>query len=47
MLSASGTCLNAMKRFYFIFLPVVLVSIEYILFVPQLPSLERGLRGGG
>ena len=45
-----GTCLNAMKRFYFIFLPVVLVflySIRSILFVPQLPSFELGLRGGG
>ena len=38
MLSASGNCLNAMKRFYFIFLPVVLVflySIPILYCVPN------------
>ena len=46
MLSASGTCLNAMERFYFIFLPVVLVSIVYFVCAP---ASEFGARpkGGG
>ena len=48
MLSASGNLFKCHEEvlFYF-FTCCVGIPIEYILFVPQLPSLERGLRGGG
>ena len=46
MLSASGTLFKCHEEFFF-FTCCIGIPIEYILFVPQLPRLERGLKGGG
>ena len=48
MLSASGNLFKCHEEVLFYFFTCCIgIPIEYILFVPQLPSLERGLRGGG
>ena len=48
MLSASGNLFKChVEVLFYIFTCCIGIPIQYIWFVPQLPSLERGLRGGG
>ena len=48
MLSASGNLFKCHEEVLFYFFTCCIgIPIEYILFVPQLPSLERALRGDG
>ena len=48
MLSSSGNLFKCDEEVLFYFFTCCIgISIEHVLFVPQLPSLERGLRRGG